>query len=120
MWLEATRVRIAPGSAVSRSTLSPVITAASDRVVGIPSAAMAELRHEMAKLVAGVGHCDRVGAIGKPFSGEDLGSLRAREPIRIEAEVYRQPPVELDQARRGDRRWCDARKKIRRQRRVGI
>ena len=43
MWLEATRVRTAPGRAVSRSTLSPVNTAASDRVVGIPSAAIASL-----------------------------------------------------------------------------
>src|SRR6185437_15936336 len=43
MWLEATRVSTAPGSAVSRITISPVTTAASDRVVGIPSAAIASL-----------------------------------------------------------------------------
>ena len=43
MWLEATRVRTAPGNSVSRTTFSPVMTAASDRVVGMPSAAIASL-----------------------------------------------------------------------------
>ncbi len=43
IWLEATRVSTAPGKAVSRITGSPVITAASERVVGMPSAAMASL-----------------------------------------------------------------------------
>ena len=43
MWLDATRVSTAPGSAVSRITGSPVVTAASDRVVGMPSAAIASL-----------------------------------------------------------------------------
>src|ERR1019366_149236 len=43
MWLDATRVRTAPGNSVSRITLSPVTTAASDRVVGMPSVAIASL-----------------------------------------------------------------------------
>jgi hypothetical protein len=43
MWLAATRVSTAPGSSVSRITLSPVMTAASERVVGMPSAAIASL-----------------------------------------------------------------------------
>ena len=43
MWLEATRVRTAPGSTVSRITTSPVVTAASARVVGMPNAAIASL-----------------------------------------------------------------------------
>ena len=43
MWLDATRVSTAPGSAVSRITGSPVVTAASERVVGMPSAAIASL-----------------------------------------------------------------------------
>jgi hypothetical protein len=38
-WLDATRVRTAPGKAVLRQTGSPVVTAASAPVVGIPSAA---------------------------------------------------------------------------------
>jgi hypothetical protein len=44
MWLDATRVSTAPGKGVSRQTGSPVVTAASVRVVGIPSAAIASLR----------------------------------------------------------------------------
>ena len=40
-------------------------------------AAVAELRHEMAELVAGIGHRDRVGAVGHAFAGEDFGALRA-------------------------------------------
>ena len=43
MWLDATRVSTAPGSMVSRITRSPVVTAASARVVGMPSACMASL-----------------------------------------------------------------------------
>ncbi len=42
-WLAATRVKIAPGSRCSRKTTSPVATAASARVVAIPSACMASL-----------------------------------------------------------------------------
>src|SRR5690242_3734167 len=38
MWLDATRVSTAPGKGVSRQTASPVVTAASARVVGIPIA----------------------------------------------------------------------------------
>ncbi len=41
IWLAATRVSTAPGSASSRSTCSPVVTAASARVVGMPKAAIA-------------------------------------------------------------------------------
>src|SRR5712671_4844291 len=43
MWLDATRVSTAPGKGVSRQTGSPVVTAASARVVGIPRAAIASL-----------------------------------------------------------------------------
>ena len=135
----ATRVSTAPGSIVSRITFSPVMTAASERVVGMPSAniasltmysrstgpsaarpsprrengvgpgaleldvaadavrvddfaeqdgaAVAELRHEMPELVAGIGHRDRVGALGDALAGEDLGAFRAREQVRIEPEL---------------------------------
>ena len=41
MWLAATRVKTAPGSAPSRKTGSPVRTAASARGIGIPSAYIA-------------------------------------------------------------------------------
>jgi len=40
VWLAATRVRTASGSKVSRATVSPDITAARDRVLGIPSSSL--------------------------------------------------------------------------------
>ena len=42
-WLAATRVSTAPGRGASRYTVSPVATAASERVVGTPSACIASL-----------------------------------------------------------------------------
>jgi hypothetical protein len=42
-WLDATRASTAPGSTVSRRTVSPVATTASERVVGMPRACMASL-----------------------------------------------------------------------------
>ena len=123
MWLAATRVSTAPGSGVSRKTVSPVVTAASARVVGTPSAciasrhdvfaqhraepgapvaaarerraagaleldvaalavavddlaeqeraAVAELGHEVAELVAGVEPGERLGALGHLVAGEE-------------------------------------------------
>ena len=64
-------------------------------------AAVAELRHEMAELVAGIGHRDRVGAVGQPFAGEDFGAFRARQQLRIEPEMDGERPVQFDQPRRG-------------------
>ncbi len=172
MWLAATRVSTAPGSTVSRSTFSPVMTAASERVVGMPNAnmasltmysrstgpsaarpsprrekgvgpraleldvaadavlvdhlaqqdgaAIAELRHEMAELVAGIGHRDRVGAVGDAFSGKDLGALRGRQQVRIEAEMEGERPVQLDQPGGGHRGRRHPGKEVGRQRRIGI
>ena len=154
MWLAATRVSTAPGSMVSRITLSPEVTAASERVVGMPKCehrladdvfaqdrpergaavaparerrrarsleldvaahavlvdhlaeqdgpAIAELGHEMAELVAGIGHRDRVGAIREALSGEDFSPFRALQHIGIKAELDGQGPVQLDQPGGGD------------------
>ncbi len=172
MWLAATRVSTAPGSMVSRITFSPDVTAASERVVGMPSAniasltmysrstgpsaarpsprrengvgpdplswmsrrtpscvddlaeqdgaAVAELRHEMAELVAGIGHRDRVGAVGEALSGEDFRPFRAIQHVGIEPEMDGQRPVQLDQPRGGDRGRRHAGEKVRRQRRIGV
>ena len=91
-----------------------------DHLAEQDGAAVAELRHEMAELVAGIGHGDRIGAIGHSLAGEDLGALGAVEQVRIEAELDRQRPVQLDQARGGDRGRRHAREKVRRQRRIGV
>ena len=74
----------------------------------------------MAELVAGIGHCNRVSALGNALSREDLGSLRAGQPIRIETEMDRQRPVQLDQSGRRNRRRYDAGEKVRRECRIGM
>ena len=83
-------------------------------------AAVAELGHEMAELVAGIGHRDRVGAVGEALSGEDFGAFRALQQVRIEPEMDGQRPVQLDQPGGGDRGRGHAGEKVRRQRRIGV
>ena len=58
-----------------------------DHLAEQDGAAVAELRHEMTELVAGIGHRNRVGAVGDPLAGEDFGAFRAIQPIRVEAEM---------------------------------
>src|SRR6266404_2828677 len=63
-----------------------------DHLAEQDGAAVAELRNEMTELVPGISHSNRVRAVGNAFSSENLGSLRAGEPIRIEAEMDREQP----------------------------
>ena len=83
-------------------------------------AAVAELRHEMAELVAGIGHGDGVGAFRQAFSGEDFGALGRCELVRIEPKLDGELPVQLDQPGSGDRGRGHAREEIGRQGRVGM
>ncbi len=83
-------------------------------------AAVAELRDEMAELVAGIGHRDRIRAIRQALAGEDFDPFRTVEPVRIEPEMDRQRPVQLDQPRRGHRGRRHPGEEVRRQRRIGI
>jgi len=53
----------------------------------------------MPELVTRIGHRDRVRPVGNTLAGEDFGSLRAGEPVGIEAKVYGQRPVQFDQPR---------------------
>ena len=80
-----------------------------DHLAEQDGAAVAELGNEMAELVPGIGHCNRVRAFGNAFSSENLGSLPAGEPIRIETEMDRERPVQLDQPGRRDGRGHDGR-----------
>ena len=66
--------------------------------------AVAELRHEVAELVAGIGERDRFGARRDAVAGQHLDALRTGEPRRVEAELAGQRLVQLEQARRRDGR----------------
>ncbi len=63
-------------------------------------AAVAELRDEVAELVAGVGLGQGLGAGGSVVSGEDLGADRRIERGGVEAEFVGEGVVQLDQFRR--------------------
>src|SRR5678815_3820567 len=84
IWLKATRVRTAPGSSVSRRTVSPLSTAASDRVVGMLSAAIAQLRHERPELVTGIGHGERLALVRHAVARKHLDALWRRKGCGIE------------------------------------
>ena len=104
-----------PLSWMSRRTPSAV-----DDFAEQDGAAIAELGHEMAELMPGIGHGDRIGAVGEALSGENFGPFRALEHIRIEPEIDGQGAVQLDQPRGGDGRRGHAGEKARRQRRIGV
>ena len=59
-------------------------------------AAVAELGREAPELVAGIGGRDRGRALGDPAARQHFDTLRAAEPVRIDAEFFRQDAVELD------------------------
>ena len=61
MWLDATRVSTAPGKGVSRQTGSPVVTAASARVVENP-----ERRHRLADDVFAQDRPERRASVALP------------------------------------------------------
>ena len=74
----------------------------------------------MSELMAGIGHGDRIGAGGDADTGEDLHAFGAVEPDRVETEMHRQRPVQLDQPWPGHRRRGHPREETRRQRRIGV
>ena len=82
-------------------------------------AAVAELRHEGAELVPGIGHGERFGALRHLVAGEDRRPVPF-ERLDIEPELFGKRPVELDQPGLGDRRRFDARVEIRRQPRIAV
>ncbi len=74
-WLRATRVSTAPGSGPSRQTVSPVATAASDRVVGTP-----ERRHRLADDIFAKHRPKRRAAVAAPGEGRPAGTLQLDVP----------------------------------------
>jgi len=68
----------------------------------------------MTELVARIGPRDRIRAFGKPFAGLRISDpQRLSQPIRIEAEVDDEWPVQLDQPRGSHGPSVDAGEKVR-------
>ena len=93
---------------------------AIDHLAQQDGAAVAELRHEVAELVAGIGERDRLRAGGEAVAGQDLDGLRRRQHVGIEAELAGQRLVDLDQARRRDRRRIEPGIEALRQPRIAV
>ena len=83
-------------------------------------AAIAQLRHEVAELVAGIGQRDRLGTRRDAITCQDGHTLRRRQRFGIEAELGGERRVELDQAGRRDRRRRKARVKALRQAGIAV
>jgi hypothetical protein len=81
---------------------------------------VAELGHELPELVAGIGHGDGVGSIRNRLPGQDFGALGGLQGGRIEPELDRQGPVQLDQPGGSNRGRRDAGEEAVRQRRIGV
>ncbi len=78
------------------------------------SAAVAELRHEVAELMAGVGLGQRLGAGGNVVTGKDLGADGGIKGVRVEAQFAGKGVVQLEESgsrrRSGGGRGVEARK----------
>ena len=83
-------------------------------------APVAELRHEMAELVAGIGHGERFARLGHAVAREDRHAFGRSKLRGIEPEVPGELVVQPDEARRGDGRRRQARKEALRQARVAV
>ena len=83
-------------------------------------APVAELRHEVAELVPGIGERDRRRALGHAVAGQDLDALGAGQFLGIEPEALGQPGIHPHQPRRGHGRRIEACVKARRQARVAV
>ena len=82
IWLAATRVSTAPGSIVSRITFSPVMTAASERVVG-----NAQREHGLADDVFAQHRSERGAAVAAARKRRRAGALEldvAADAVRVD------------------------------------
>ena len=67
-------------------------------------AAVAELRNELAELVAGIGHGDGLQTLRQNISGIDAGQRLGVEVADVESELSAQRAIEFQQTRLRDRR----------------
>ena len=83
-------------------------------------AAITELRNEIAELMRGIGHGDRIRAPRNDVASEYCGQRLGFEFSCIEAQVFGKQLVELDQVRLGDRSWIQSNEKMLREARVAV
>ena len=93
---------------------------AVDHLAQQDGAAIAELRHELAELVAGIGGGDRVGLWREPLARQQIDTVRALEPCSIEVQLACQLPVQSDQRGRTDRRRLHTGKEMTGKTRVAV
>ena len=72
-----------------------------DHLAQQDGAPIAELGHEVAELMPRIGGRDRVGPLRHALAGEDFDPLWGGKRVGVEAELARQGPVDLDEARHG-------------------
>ena len=82
--------------------------------------AITELRHEVAELVAGIGHGERLAELGHPVARKDRHALGRRKQSGIEPELAGEILVQPNEAGRSDGRRRQTRKEPLRQPRVAV
>ena len=83
-------------------------------------ASIAELRHEIAELVSGIGHRNRLGSVREALASQNLDALGAGEPVWIDAKLKRQFAVQADELGRRRRGWSNPRVEPLGQANVGV
>ena len=76
----------------------PALAAPVDDFAQQDGAAVPELWHEAAELVPGISRGDRRGPIGQAVARQDFHAFLAGKPIRIEAKVRGEGPVQTDES----------------------
>ena len=82
-----------------------------DHLADKDRSAVAELRHELAKLVARIGHRQRLATRGGAIAGEYSDPLGRRQGRDVEPEVAGESFVQPDKLRRSNRRRRQTREK---------
>jgi len=71
-------------------------------------ASVPEARHEVAELMARIGHREGGGTLRHAVARENLDPFGAFQELGVEAELLGQGPIEPDESRCGDRRRRDS------------
>src|SRR5258705_230519 len=98
----ATRAAVRPTTASNRAACGLELDVAAhavliDDLAEQHRAAIAELRHPVAELMAGIGHGQRLGPVRHPVAAEDRRPVRRIQRPRVEPELPGQRLVQPDQ-----------------------